>query len=242
MQEWQKQYSLGGDHWQAWYGAKLDEIVSVVESEESRQFAGEIEALKKHLRPISSEQRISSLLKREFVGRLWLTDTVNEWCDDTDNNSRLFWLTGAPGVGKSAFAAQLAHFGKDRIIAAEFCEWNKSDHRDAHKVIRSLAFQLATRLAAYRTILFSLPELDSLDTKSATDLFSYLITDPLNSTNIDGGQSRYLILIDALDEAAEGNRNPLVELLAREARNLPHWLGLIVTSRPEASVTAPCRG
>lgn len=242
MKEWQIKFTQGGEEWLQWYQAKLDEILKIIESKESIQFSGEIERLKKQLRPISSEQRISSLLKREMTGRDWLTQKVESWCDNEADNSRLFWLTGAPGVGKSKFAAHLAHFGKHRIIAAEFCEWHKSDHRDAHKVIRSLAFQLATRLAAYRTILFSLPELDSLDTKSATDLFSYLITDPLNSANIDGGHSRYLILIDALDEAADGNRNPLVELLAREARNLPHWLGLIVTSRPEASVTAPLQG
>ena len=43
-----------------------------------------------------------------------------------------------------------------------------------------------------------------------------------------------------LDEAAEGDRNPLVELLAnvaRDAQRLPDWLGFIVTSRPENAVT-----
>ena len=59
---------------------------------------------------------------------------------------------------------------------------------------------------------------------------------------IDGGRERYLIVIDALDEAAEDGRNPLVELLARDAQRLPGWLGLLITSRPESAVTTPLQG
>jgi hypothetical protein len=47
------------------------------------------------------------------------------------SQSRLFWIMGAPGVGKSAFAAQLAHTRGDTVIAAQFCEWDKPDHRHA---------------------------------------------------------------------------------------------------------------
>jgi hypothetical protein len=56
---------------------------------------------------------------------------------------------------------------------------------------------------------------------------------------IRGGRERYLIVIDALDEAGEAGRNPLVEMLARNAPRLPDWLGLVVTSRPEVDVKTP---
>ena len=46
--------------WEQWYQAKLAEIVRVVESDESRRFAGEIETLNGHLKPIKSDARISS--------------------------------------------------------------------------------------------------------------------------------------------------------------------------------------
>ena len=39
-----------------------------------------------------------------------------------------------------------------------------------------------------------------------------------------------------LDEAGKAGRNPLVEMLARNAQSLPDWLGLVVTSRPEFDV------
>jgi hypothetical protein len=165
----------------------------------------------------------------------------------------MFWITGDPGVGKSAFAAQLTHFGRDKVIAAQFVEWDKPDHRDARRVVRSLAFQLATRLPDYRKLLLTLPEIAELDRKDPAELFDYLLANPLK-TVIGGGRERLLIVIDALDEAGgasaiggasatgEAGRNPLVEMLARHAPRLPDWLGLVVTSRPESAVQTPLQG
>lgn len=50
----------------------------------------------------------------------------------------------------------------------------------------------------------------------AAELFDYLLANPLRWV-INGGRERYLIVIDALDEAGEAGRNPLVEMLARNA-------------------------
>ena len=36
-------------------------------------------------------------------------------------------MTGDPGVGKSALAAHLTHFGRDKVIAAQFVEWDKPE-------------------------------------------------------------------------------------------------------------------
>jgi len=231
-------YAVGDAAWEQWYQTKLAEIVRVVESHESRRFAGEIEALNGHLRPIKSDARICQLLSKGFCGRQWLFEAVEKWRQDTKLESRLFWIMGAPGVGKSAFAAQLTHTRGDVVIAAQFCEWDKPDHRDAQRVVRSFAFQLATRLPDYRKLLLTLPEIAELDRKDAAELFDYLLANPLRSA-INGGRERHMIVIDALDEAGETGRNPLVEMLARNAQRLPDWLGLVVTSRPEFDVKTP---
>lgn len=237
MHDWKKRRDAGEDTWEKWYQDKFTEIVRVVESDESRRFADEIETLSSHLKPIKSYARINDLLKRGFYGREWLFEAVENWRTN-QTPSRLFWIMGAPGVGKSAFAAQLTHKHGDTVIAAQFCEWDKPDHRDAQRVIRSLAFQLATRLPDYRKLLLTLPEIAELDRKDAAELFDYLLANPLRSV-INGGRNQYLIIIDALDEAGEAGRNPLVEMLARHARLLPDWLGLVVTSRPEFDVKTP---
>ena len=110
---------------------------------------------------------------------------------------------GNPGVGKSAFVAYIAHFGQDKVIASQFCEWDKPDHKNAQRVIQSIAFQLATRLPDYRKILLTLPEIKGLDEKKAPELFDYLLVNPLHHI-INGRRQRYLIIIDAIDEAKEG--------------------------------------
>jgi hypothetical protein len=244
MHDWQVRRDRSG--WEAWYQAKLAEIVRVVESEESRRFAGEIEALNGHLKPIKSDARIYELLKGGFFGRAWLFDAVEAWRSSLKSNgsargSRPFWITGQPGVGKSAFAAQLTQTRSDVVIAAQFIEWDKLDHRDPSRVVRSIAFQLATRLPDYRKLLLTLPEIAALDAKTPPELADYILADPLR-TAIAGGRDQLVIVIDALDEAGDSERNPLVELLARLAPRLPDWLGIVATSRPESAVTIPLQG
>ena len=143
----------------------------------------------------------------EALWQLGLRDeAVDAWRRDASRRSRLFWLTGDPGVGKSAFAAQLALAHSDVVVAAQFVEWDKLDHRNAKNVIQSLAFQLATRLPDYRKLLLMLPEIADLDRKDSHELFDYLLANPLRLT-IAGGRQRYLIVIDAVDEASEAGRN-----------------------------------
>ncbi|MCX6278002.1 MAG: toll/interleukin-1 receptor domain-containing protein [Bacteroidetes bacterium] len=238
MHEWKRLKESDDTAWRQWYQEKLAEIISVVESDESHRFAGEIEKLNEFLKPIKSEARISGLLSKGFFGREWLFEAVENWRKENMHDSRLFWIMGDPGVGKSAFAAQLTHKHGDTVIAAQFCEWDKLDHRDARRVVCSIAFQMATRLPDYRKLLLTLPEIKELDRKDASELFDYLLANTLKSV-INGGHEKLLIVIDALDEAGESGRNPLVEMLARNAHHLPKWLGIVVTSRPEFDVKTP---
>jgi hypothetical protein len=218
-----------------------------VESDESRKFAGEIRTLEEYLKPVVSDfaadARIQKLLEKKLTGRAWLFEAVEKWRTAADRSSRIFWMMGAPGFGKSLFAAHLAHFyGRGTVIGVHFCAYDKPDHRRATSIIRTLAFQLATRLPDYRKLLLTLPEIAELDRKqTAAELFDYLLANPLK-LSITGGRERLLIVIDALDEAGGDGRNELVEMLARHTPTLPDWIGLVVTSRPERDVCAALQG
>ena len=240
MHDWKERRAVDEVVWEKWYQEKLDQIIRVIESDESRRFAGEIRVLEELLKPISSDSRMAELLRKPLVGRTWLFETLDRW-RNTDHASRLFWIMGAPGVGKSAFAAHLAHYGRDKVIAVQFCEYDKPDHHDARRIVRTLAFQIATRLPDYRKLLLLLPEITDLDRKNPAELFDYLLANPLK-LSIRGGRERYLIVIDALDEAGEAGRNPLVEILALNAPRLPDWISLVATSRPESAVVGPLQG
>lgn len=241
MHDWRERRDAGESEWERWYGGKLADIVAVVESEETRRFAGEIRTLADHLQPVSSAARMGELLSRPMVGRAWLLDAVDQWRAQASRGPRLLWIMGAPGVGKSAFAAHLAHYGRDKVLATEFCDWREPSHHDARRIVRTLAFQIATRLPDYRKLLLTLPEIGELGRKSASELFAYLVGDPLRQA-IAGGRERYLIVIDGLDEAGRDGRNELVELLAKDISLLPEWMGVVATSRPESDVMAPLQG
>jgi len=260
MHDWQERRASGEAAWDAWYQEKLAEIIRVVESDESQKFAGEIRTLEEYLKPVVSDfaadARIQKLLEKKLTGRAWLFDAVEKWRTGADRSSRIFWMMGAPGFGKSFFAAHLAHFyGRGAVIGVHFCAYDKPDHRSAPRIIRTLAFQLATRLPDYRKLLLTLPEIAKLDEpdpitkrpKNESELFGYILANPLK-LSITGGRERHLIVIDALDEASSASaqgcdrRNELVEMLARHAPSLPDWIGLVVTSRPESDVRAPLQG
>jgi WD40 repeat protein len=243
MRDWKSRHESGGDDWVKWYAEKFAEIVAVLESDTTRRFAGEIQQLQQLLRPISSDPRILELIGKPFVGREWVLSALESWRLNTDRSTRIFWITGGPGAGKSAFAAHLTHYGRDKVIAGVFCEYDKPDHRDPKHIFRSISFQIATRLPDYRTFLLKLLVEDryELDRKSANELFDDLLVKPLQHA-IDGGRQRYVIILDGLDEASDGSRNELASMLARHLPRLPEWIGIVATSRPVSAVLTPLRG
>jgi hypothetical protein len=68
---------------------------------------------------------------------------------------------------------------------------------------------------------------NSLAMMKPAELFQALIADAAGFV-IEGGRQRFLVIIDALDEAG----TELVEFLARHQDMLPQWIALFVTSRP----------
>jgi hypothetical protein len=104
------------------------------------------------------------------------------------------------------------------VIGVNFCRYNNEERRDPARVLRTLAFQMASRLADFRRLLLdSLRKQDAgeLDKKDIPALFDTLLTQPLRFA-IDGGRQRerYLIVIDAMDESTRNGRSVLAEVLA----------------------------
>ena len=95
MHDWKERRAAGEAAWEQWYQAKLAEIVRVVESDESRRFAGEIETLNGHLKPIKSEARICQLLSKGFYGRQWLFEAVEKWRDRSESRLQAVREVGA---------------------------------------------------------------------------------------------------------------------------------------------------
>ena len=241
MSDWRQWYDRGEDAFRPWFEAKMEQLFQVIESDESREFTGQISAIqeKLHINYDTSKQR--DLLRRLFVGREWLTEQLERWLDDPAG-ARLCVLYGDPGVGKSAFADNYIHYNP-RVAAGLFCEYDRPAYNDAATVLMTLSYLLACRLPAYRTALVSILEREQrLGMMNASELFDLLLAEPLTSLTIDGGHETLCVVIDGLDECGQGEYNALAEVLARYVPRLPAWLRVLVTSREVAAVRGPLAG
>jgi hypothetical protein len=241
MHDWSERQNADATAYETWYQSKLSEILRILDDPDTQRFAGEIGWLSDLLRPAPFATRMSELLSEEFFGRQWLLDDIESW-RTAERRSKVFCITGEPGIGKSAIAAWLAHYGKTNVIAIHFCQHDHPAFASPARVIRSIACQMAARLPDYRRfVVESLQRelkpddetdqrsaLQRLDSYSAAELFDLLIAQA-SHFGLRGGRERYLVVIDALDEAG----SELARFLAQKVSSLPDWLGFVVTSRPD---------
>jgi len=233
------------------YEEKFLEIVSRVEGEDGR-FASESQVLKQVLNPSSFEGRFGRHLAG-FTGREWVFDAYEHWLDHQPA-SRVFWVKAGPGFGKTALAVQMAKRHRAAIVGTWFCDHQSVELRDPLRAVRTIACQLALRWDDYRARLLprlglfadSAPERieearQELGKKNLSDLFSFLISDPM--AGLIWREHKLVILVDGLDEAVEPDgTNPLASLLSGRFLELPEWIGFVVTSRPDPSVVPYLQG
>lgn len=222
------------------YEAKLDLLLRALC--EGLERTGVHQRLFAALQPLDYRMDIKRHLPH-FTGRRWFLDAFTTWCDDPDG-AKVFWLCGPPGSGKSAIAAWLCD-QRPEIVAYHICKHDHEQKADPGWVIRSLAWQLTTQLPPFFARLSAIPDLEELCShrdlgrhgSRALTLFDRLLVQPSNAIS-DPGKT-LVLLIDGLDEATQGERNPLADFLADEAESLPSWLRVMVTSRPDPEVSAP---
>ena len=178
---------------------------------------------------------IKSLSKKFLPGtRQWLFDKLSTWFDDENSDSTVMILTAGPGVGKSVFAAEVCRKYSElgKLAAAHFCEYKKSDYRNPRKVIESLASIMCDNLTGFKAKLDDqLQRNHSRETIS--DAFRVLLNDPLHALE---EREPMLLVIDALDESEIGGKSEFLELIWEEFTNLPQWMKILITSRPELRV------
>lgn len=236
-----------GVEFENWYSGKFSEILKHIEGA-AGAFAGQSVILRRALDPCTFDGKFEQYVEG-FVGREWIFEEFEEWLKQGPS-SRVFWLKSGPGFGKTALAVQLATRYRKNICGSWFCDAHSSDFNSPVRAVRTLAFQLAQRWPDYRIRLLnalglfegsgqiSIDEaLDRIDGKSADDLFVFLITEPLTGL-IPRDQEKWVILVDALDEAANGDgTNPLAALISRRFLSLPARICFAITSRDRAPGT-----
>lgn len=218
------------DFCEAVYERQLELLIKAIEHD-SIDFDGMQARLQNLLRPIEFKSEISKHMKM-FTGRQWVLDQIRAWLDD-EGGSKVFWLTGGPGVGKTAISIWLSCKVLPEIHAWHLCQHSDSITSNPKNCILSLAYYLSTHLPAYfmRLKQINLEEIINLNEVNVNTLFMRLLVEPLNS--IEAPDSPVVILIDAIDEAnTENGDNPLAKFIGMNFSKFPSWIRFIITSRP----------
>ena len=234
MSSWAEMKKTSDAAFEQWYKEKFAELCRVIESSESAELSGDIHVLKTRLSPYLNSEKEYNLLSKEFYGRRWLEEHIEDWQDN--RSSKVLIVYGRPGSGKSAFSVNYSHYNSD-VYGCFLCEWNREYTIDPRRLIRTMAFRLAAKLPDYRSMLLHQLEEDvSLDTMNAEALFDFLLSYPLSNL-VDGNRETGIIVVDGLDEAETNGENPLADVFARCCERLPGWIKFLFTSRPERSVS-----
>ena len=229
MSAWREKRAQGSAVFEPWFAARMQELFAVIESPENVEFVGQITAIKQRLTVYYGTAKQNKLLQNPFIGRAWLTQRVDAWLDDK-NAPRTLFLTGAPAVGKSAWACHYAQYN-GRVAAALFLDSDCDYFNDPRTVIQTLAFLLACRLPEYREVFMEFLPASRKETArmSEQELFSCLLAEPFQHI-VDGGHRNMVIVIDGLDEAGH-ETNTLAKVLFRYASQLPNWIRFLLCGR-----------
>ncbi len=202
--------------------------------EDKLDFEGGQQRLVRHLQPINFDGDLQRHVA-SFQGRAQLEARMREWLIDPAAD-QILWLTAAPGLGKSAVAATLAHRWAE-VAAVHFCVAGQSEKTNPARAILSIAYQMSQRhdLSLYAARLSGI-DLEREAVKDARTLFDTLLVGPF-AKEFPAPREPLLIVLDGLDEATQpGGENPLAEIVAADWSRLPPWLRLMVSSRPEAEL------
>jgi hypothetical protein len=155
------------------------------------------------------------------------------WVNDDAPALTTMWLNGMAGMGKSAIASTFAQRMEDEGLlgATFFVDRQVADRRDPHRIIQSLAYDLAVhdhqRLRALWTTLC----LDPIITdRGMQDQVRKLIKEPLNGQCLQA----LVILIDGLDECTPSDGARLVSTLVANLSDFR--IKLFVSSRGEQHI------
>ena len=183
-------------------------------------------------------QKISLCFKGTRVDVL---DQLDHWIGDADtgDSAPVFWINGSAGTGKTTLAYTFAVRCKSREIPVMsfFCSRDFAERSNPNLIFTSIAHQLGQAFPSFGDQLAEVLRLNPrLASASIPFQLEELIIKPLRSTR--NSFCLCLIVIDALDECKdESTTSIILSSLSRYVSEISP-LKVLVTSRPEQSITS----
>ncbi|KAJ3085272.1 hypothetical protein HK102_000158 [Quaeritorhiza haematococci] len=210
----------------------------------------EADELREWLKPVDFADHVKEYERSYVEGtRGWLLDMIRKWLSapEADGEThKVMWLNGGAGVGKSLMAWLVAkELSTTKELVSEFyCQHNDNAKNNPHALVNTVAYNLAQWSPEIRLRLMHLCEEDKKKKTEQSLLegpinakFRALILEPLKGlSSPPPSDKKIVIVLDALDECGQPRskkRMDLLRLLGRECRELPSFVKLFVTGRPE---------
>ncbi|KDN40945.1 hypothetical protein RSAG8_07813, partial [Rhizoctonia solani AG-8 WAC10335] len=194
------------------------------------------------LRP-TNLARFNSELSTEVSRRGCTKDTRTRILEDSiawsesPDLAKIYWMNGMAGTGKTTIAysfCERLEAGK-QLAASFFCTRASPECREAKRIIPTIAYQLARRIAPFRHSLCQQLKKDpDISTGQLSYQFDLLLKKPLLAAE-DKLPNNLVIVVDALDECNDPHIvQSFLDLLFRSVVELP--IKFFVTSRPEPAI------
>lgn len=170
-----------------------------------------------------------------------IISTILEWASKEDEDrTRVFWLYGLAGVGKTTIATSVSRVLNERrwlggsfFFSRDVALRNKPNH-----LFSTIAFQMASIHPSITTAICVAIATDiDIGRSAVVNQFEELVQKPLLEVPDIGHP--VIILLDALDECGtEKEREELLSVIRKGLLNLPHFVKFVITSRPDADINA----
>lgn len=174
---------------------------------------------------------------------------IIEWANmqHEASSSRIFWLNGVAGSGKSAIAHTVAGILEEQQLLGSFFAFDIAHQaeRRPDQLFSTIAVDIAGRDAGWKTALWNIVKDDRAlrTTRSIQKQFDMFLVATAKSADLKIVRP-IVIVIDALDESGdEDSREDVLRMLAERITSLPSNFRICLTSRPERdinAVLAPC--
>ena len=225
----------------SWYNSKIADLLDTIENVQDDQYEQQMDALKAMLMPDHLRLKTIKWQGKSFVKRVWIEHEIEGIINSPYAGNLI--LIGFPGSGKSFFCSHYSKYSPN-VICFIPLEWDCGKSYPVSRVLRNLAFQVASCLPAFRKhLLWSLSaNFISFDGLSDVELFDAIIGEPMIFEIDDNNRAPALIIIDGVDEVTMDGSNPLAKLISEKSQCLPRFVHFLISTRNDVTVLRHYKG
>ncbi|KAF8997574.1 hypothetical protein BDQ17DRAFT_1329246 [Cyathus striatus] len=166
---------------------------------------------------------------------------IMSWVDSDDELSRMMWLHGQVGAGKSAIAQTIAEESdtEGKLVASFFFSRFSPGRNNKNGLIATIAFQLCISVpAAKEHVIKNIKENPKIFESNIWSQMRALVIEPFSHAKFQCGVIPRLIIIDGLDECLiRKDQAEIIEAIAKSLSMKPSsGLRVLLISRPEVEI------